>query len=121
MPKRFSVTVTDWQADALEQLARLREVSIGVVIRDSLRAQLPRTLAIAKYLENPGADRDQLLAMMESIDRAELELGFTAWEPGWDAAGVATGDFAAPPPHPLDTPEPPSSNTGAQSEDESRS
>jgi hypothetical protein len=132
MTKRFNVTVTDWQAAALEELAAADEVSVSHIVRSALRDQLPRLLALSRFLADPAADPDYAREVIDFLDQSERrdgvrefdthEPGFgpptaqqleAEWELKWGGARVPTGDEAPPPTDPDDPLLPPSGNTGA--------
>ena len=132
MTKRFNVTVTDWQASALEELAAADEVSVSHIVRGALRDQLPRLLALSRVLADPAADPDYAREVIDFLDHSERRDGvrqFDTHEPGyepptadqldadfelkWGGARVPTGDEAPPPTPPDDPHSPPSGNTGA--------
>lgn len=140
MTKRFNVTVTDWQADALAELAAADGVSVSHIVRAALRDQLPRLLALSRFLADPAADPDfarQVVDFMDISERTEGVRQFDTHEPGfapptraeldaqwelqWGGARVPGGDEAPPREPPIWTadepPEdpfsPPPGNTGA--------
>jgi hypothetical protein len=140
MTKRFNVSVTDWQADALAELAEADGVSVSHIVRAALRDQLPRLLALSRFLADPSADPEfarQVVGFMDLSERTDGIREFDTHEPGfgpptreqleaqwglqWGGARVPDGDEAPPPEPPTwvlqDDPDdphsPPSCNTGA--------
>jgi hypothetical protein len=132
MTKRFNVSVTEWQAAALEEIAAQQEVSVSHVIRTALRDQLPRLLALARFLEDPAADPDFALDVVNFMDLSERRTGvreFDTHEPGFELPtaderaqqfDLQWGGLRAPelppwldPEEPEDPLSPPPGNTGA--------
>lgn len=111
---RISLSVTDWQLSALEEIAASEQTSIAHVARTALRDQLPRLLAFARMMDG-GLPRETVVEVIELTDRMELELGqhlYPLEGKSEGAAGVPTGDEAAPPPPRRFRPKPPSTNRG---------
>ena len=114
MTKRYNITVTDWQADALEEIALAREVSVSNVVRDALRTQLPRDLQLVRFLQNPSTSPDLAISIVEGMERLELEIGEHQFEREGDAARIGSADEAALPPRTFKRSySPPDGNTGA--------
>jgi hypothetical protein len=113
---RISVSVTDWQLAALEEIAASEETSVAHVARQALRDQLPRLLAFARMMDS-GSSTDDAAEIVEVVDGLELLLGehLHPGEPLGDAAGVGEADVAAPPPPRRFRPRPPSTNRGVNS------
>lgn len=110
---RISVSVTDWQLAALEEIAASEETSVAHVARTALRDQLPRLLEFSRLMSGE-VTPETAAHVIELTDRLELQLGQNLYprEGQGDAAGVATGDVAAPPPPRHFRPKPPSTNRG---------
>lgn len=109
MNKRYTITVTEAQAAWLEEISEHDEVSVSHVIRDALRAQLPRLVELNRWLSADAAqDRSQALALMGSLDGVDAVLS-----QGIDA--VSEADIALPIRRKSHRNSPPSSNTGANS------
>lgn len=107
MTKRYTISVTDWQASALEELAALDEVSVSHVVRDCLRGTLPKLLELSRFLHNPSTRPDDALHLVEDMERLLARFA---------DVGAEVGDADAAP-APQRRLSPPSSNTGAQSPD----
>lgn len=102
MTKRYTISVSDWQAAALEEIAALDEVSVSHVVRDCLRGMLPKLLDLTRFLHDPTTSSGDALALADDMERLLARL----------SGGAVAGDAGAAPPA-----SPPSSNTGAQSPD----
>lgn len=106
MTKRYNVTVTDTQAEWLEEIAAHDQVSVSHVIRDALRTQLPRLVELNRFLSDPRSGGvDEALAVMGSIDMLD-----TLLDEG--IAGVGGADVALPVRR-KSRQKPPDGNTGA--------
>lgn len=112
---RISLSVTDWQLAALEEIAASEQTSIAHVARTALRDQLPRLLAFSRMMDSPDMSTETVLEVVDLTDRLQLELGehlYPLEGKSEGAAGVPTGDEAAPPPPRRFRPRPPSTNRG---------
>jgi len=104
--KRISVTVSDAQYEALEEIATLDQSSLANVVRDCIRALLPQLLDVSRFINDSRNTPQEILAFADQMERA---LGMIEGAAGARIAGVAdpvrkvfkTKDL------------PPASNTGA--------
>jgi hypothetical protein len=107
--KRMSISVTDWQYEALEYLATQTETSVAHIVRDALRGALPRLVELARFLEDPANSPHDALQVIEQM---EALLGNLA--PADAAESGVAAAAAPPPPRRFKKPTtPPSGNTGA--------
>lgn len=108
--KRLSISVTDWQYAALEEIARLDETSMGHVARDCLRGLLPQLLEVTRFLHDPHTDRAGALTLADDMERAMSNILAQT------RSGASESDEVAADAPPLrrfrNRPQPPSSNTG---------
>lgn len=102
--KRITITVTDWQVDALHELSELEEAPISYLVRQSLNAMLPTQLELARFLKNPSTSPGDALAVVDQIESLMTRFG-------GGGPGVPTRDEG--PPRARNTPKkPPAGNTG---------
>lgn len=105
--KRISITVSDWQYDALHELARLEQSSVANVARDCIRAMLPQLLEVSRFVYDPRNSPTDVLAFADQMERA---LGLLQ-----GGAGVGSADEVPPARRQYPAKKPPTSNTGAKS------
>ena len=75
--KRYTITVDEWTAATLEEIALLDHVSVSHVIRDCIRGVLPSLLEVTRFLHDPhttdagslrlAADMERMLAKIAGI------------------------------------------------------
>lgn len=104
--KRLSVTVSDAQFDALQEIATLDQTSVANVVRDCVRALLPQLLDVSRFINDPRNSPQEVLAFADQMERA---LGII------EGAAVDRIAVVAEPVRKTFKPKvsPPSSNTGA--------
>ena len=84
--KRLSVTVSDAQFEALQEIATLDQTSVANVVRDCIRALLPQLLDVSRFINDSRNTPQEILAFADQMERA---LGMIEGAAGARIAGVA--------------------------------
>ena len=96
--KRYTISVDEWTATTLEEVARLDHVSVAHVIRDCIRGVLPSLLEVTRFLHDPHTTDAGALRLAEDMEGMLAKIAGIA---GAGAAGAGEPSQPARGPRPV--------------------